>query len=324
MITFFTDGGGSIGLGHIYRSITLAKNFKKKNIQFLILKKYYNKKKLIDIIFKKNALKVNYINSNNIKMIFNVYTSELIIFDVPKLKLSIMNIAKKYFNKTVIIDDENNLKYYNCDIIINQNSYANKLKYNFKNKNITKLFGHKYTILKSNLNWNNNSKLNKKIKNIFLIFGGTDVKNYYSKFSKKLSNYNLHVNVLNEIIKKKLSKIKNKKNIKIHKNKKIDEILKKNNIDLVISCCGSVLYEIFLYKVPIITVLCVGNQKNAFDFYSEKKAIIRSNVNNIKKNIKDLSLKERVNLVKKASRYSNIYGVKLIKQKLIKFSKNDT
>jgi len=36
MITFFTDGGGSIGLGHIYRSITLAKNFKKKNIQFLI------------------------------------------------------------------------------------------------------------------------------------------------------------------------------------------------------------------------------------------------------------------------------------------------
>ena len=204
-------GGGDMGLGHIFRLITLAKKFKSNDVQFLISKKNLNEKKLIDDIFKKYSFKLNYINPNNIKKIFKYYSSQLIIFDVPKLNITTMNIAKKYFNKTVIIDDENNLNYYNCDIIINQNSYADKLKYNFKNKDVIKLFGHKYTILKPNLYSKKKLQLNKRIKNIFLIFGGTDVKNYYNKFSQKLNDYNLHINVPNEII-------KNTNNLEISKN----------------------------------------------------------------------------------------------------------
>ena len=44
-----------------------------------------------------------------------------------KLELKYLDLAKKNFFKSIIVDDENNLNYYNADIIINQNSYANKL-----------------------------------------------------------------------------------------------------------------------------------------------------------------------------------------------------
>ena len=140
MITFFVDGAGKQGLGHIYRSINLASTFSKKyKIKFLI-SKFKSKKniKLLKIIFSKYEFKLKFI-TNNLSIEFEKDIYKNILFDHPKLKEKTINIAKKFYSKILIIDDENTLKKYNCDLLINQNAYSKKFKYKNFNKNQKKL-----------------------------------------------------------------------------------------------------------------------------------------------------------------------------------------
>ena len=86
-----------------------------------------------------------------------------------------INSAKKFYSKIFIIDDENTLKNYNCDLLINQNAYSKQFKYKNFNKNQKKAIGSNYTILKE-YPIKGILRLRKNIKNILLLFGATDVK----------------------------------------------------------------------------------------------------------------------------------------------------
>ena len=145
MITFYTDGGNKVGLGHLIRSINLALTFKEKKTFIIYKKKGDNDINFIKSFFdhEKIKLRIIYKNINNE---FRIDKSKIIIFDHPNLSAQVIRSAKKFYKKTVIIDDENFLKKYECDLLINQNPYFRNLGYKI-NKKTTKLFGSNYTIL---------------------------------------------------------------------------------------------------------------------------------------------------------------------------------
>jgi UDP-2,4-diacetamido-2,4,6-trideoxy-beta-L-altropyranose hydrolase len=318
MITFFVDGAGKQGLGHIYRSINLASTFSKKyKIKFLI-SKFKSKKniKLLKIIFSKYEFKLKFI-TNNLSIEFEKDIYKNILFDHPKLKEKTINIAKKFYSKILIIDDENTLKKYNCDLLINQNAYSKKFKYKNFNKNQKKAIGQNYTILKE-YPIKGKLRLKKNIKKILLLFGATDVKNYYKYLIQKLDTYKVFIPVNNSTIEEKVSKLKKTKNLKILRNISIRKIIINKKIDIVISCCGSSLYDLFSFKIPIIGIQCSDDQNNAHAFYSKKKAIIGSNMQNIQNDLNKLNYKKRIMLVKNSQKYYNFNGKYLLRNKIIK------
>lgn len=309
MIYFITESGFKTGLGHLYRSINLSHTLKKKNkIKFILIRKNSKDNNTSAKILKKNKINYHLIDKKKLIVFLKIKSKNTIIFDLQKTELQYLNLAKKNFFKTIVIDDENNLKYYNADILINQNSYAKNLKYKFKNKKIIKLFGANYTILPNENLVRSNNKINKITKNIFLIFGGTDVKNFYQKVSKRLTKFKLHINISNKIILNKVKSLKIYDNIKFHNSSNLNKIVKKEKIDLIISCCGSGLYQMFLLNVPIIGLLCAKNQINAFNYYNKKGAIINSNLLNLKKTIKKITFKKKTSCTKNAQKLVNIKG----------------
>ena len=323
IINFYVDGSQALGLGHIYRSINLAHVLKKKfKICFILPKSNStNRYKLILGILIKNNFIYKFTDKKTfVKKNLKIQT-DIIIFDDPKINLHTIHLAKNSFAKVIIIDDENYLKYYDCDMIINQNAYAKNLNYKFKNKKIKKLFGSNYTIFADKPS--NQHKISNIIENILLIFGGTDPKNYYITISDKINDYRLIINKQNKLIEKKIASSKKLKSIHLIKENSIKEIIKKNKIDLAISCCGTTIYELFANKIPTIGLLCANNQKNAYKFYTKNKSLIASNSSNICKDIKMLTYLKRKNLIKSASRFSNYNGKFKILNEINKLVKND-
>ena len=328
MIYFLTESGRTTGLGHLYRSINLSHTLNKQNkIKFLLVDKNIKDNNTSIKILKKNKINYQLLNKKKLLLFLKIKSKNTIVFDLQKTSLKYLDLAKKNFLKSIIIDDENNLKYYDADIIINQNSYAKNLKYKFNNKKIIKLFGANYTILPKESRYKiSNKKLNLITKNIFLLFGGTDIKNFYWKISKKLTNYKVHINISNKIISNKVKKLKIYKHIKFHNLKNLNKIVKKEKIDLIISCCGSGLYQLFLLKVPVIGFMCANNQINAYKYYGYKGGIISTNLKRLNNTIKKINLKKRKSCIKQAQKLVNIKGnlniSKIINRELNEYKKN--
>jgi len=319
MITFYTDGGNKVGLGHLIRSINLALTFKEKKTFIIYKKKGDNDINFIKSFFdhEKIKLRIIYKNINNE---FRIDKSKIIIFDHPNLSAQVIRSAKKFYKKTVVIDDENFLKKYECDLLINQNPYFRNLGYKI-NKKTTKLFGSNYTIL-NNYKFTEKTLDNRKtIKNVLLLFGGTDVNNFYNRIIPKLDRYKLYISSANPFIKKKIKNLSHKKNVFFVNNFNLREVLAKNNIDAVISCCGSTLYELFSMKIPVLGFNCSKDQKNAFNYFSKNKSIIKSNLSSIKNDLKNLSKKKKRIIIKNSQEYFNIRGKYLINKEVLKLLK---
>ena len=325
MITFFVDGGEKLGLGHIYRSINLALTFGRKyKIKFFLINKSKKKTeiKLLKKIFKTSKLNLKFI-TNNLNKEFRIDKNQNIIFDHPKIKIKEIKFANKFYSKTIIIDDENTLKNYDCDLLINQNSYSKNFNYKTANQNLIKLLGSNYTILKEKP-IKVNFLLNNNIKKILLLMGATDVKNYYKYLVKKLDKYKLYIVVNNKVIKDKTIKLKNYKNLELLSNKNVKSCIVDKKIDVAITCCGSSLYDLFSFRIPIIGVKCSIDQNNAYKFYTKNKAIIGSSISYVKKNLRKLNYKKRLLLLKNSNKFYNYNGKYILRDKIIKLiKKND-
>ena len=324
MITFFVDGGEKLGLGHIYRSINLALTFSKKyKIKFLINKpKKKTEIKLLKKIFKRSKINLKFI-TNNLNKEFRIDKNQNIIFDHPKINESKIKLANEFYSKIIVIDDENTLKNYDCDLLINQNDYSKNFNYKTSNKNLIKLLGSNYTILKEKP-IKVNFLLNKNIKKILLIMGATDVNDYYKYLVKKLNMHKLYIVVNNKVIKDKTIKLKNYKNLELLSNKNVKNSIVNKKIDVAITCCGSSLYDLFSFRIPIIGVKCSLDQNNAYKFYSKNKAIVGSYISHVKKNLRMLNYKKRLLLLKNSKKFYNYNGKYILRDKIIKLiKKND-
>ncbi|MGY0375139.1 UDP-2,4-diacetamido-2,4,6-trideoxy-beta-L-altropyranose hydrolase [Clostridium sp. JNZ J1-5] len=274
-IAIRADGGSKIGMGHIMRTLVLAKELKKTNEVFYVCKidKLFSDEYKPGIsMVKSNGFKVITINEDNlIKELFQV-RADCLITDSYDVSEEYFNVTKKFFKITGYIDDMN-LYYFNVDFLINQNIGAEGLKYRV-NTDTRLLLGTEYTMLREEFRRFNSKGINKKVSDIMITVGGADpngITNIICEYVKDLE-FTFHIVVgssFKEENIKKLTKLKNmRKNINLYFNPKMIEIM--NKCDVAISACGSTLYELAVCGVPTLGIVVADNQeKIAYKMHCE-------------------------------------------------------
>lgn len=191
------------------------------------------------------------------------HKADMLITDSYNVNEQYFNITKKYFSRTVYVDDINK-HYLNVDLIINQNIGAENLIYDVP-KNSKLLLGIKYLMLREEFRVVSYRNINKRILNIMITIGASDfngITNIICKYVKELE-YEFHIVVgpafKNENICELMELSEKYKNIKLYFN--VDMVKLMSLCDLAISACGSTLYELAVCGVPTIGVIVAENQE---------------------------------------------------------------
>lgn len=276
------DGGCKIGMGHIMRTIVLAKELAKTNDVFYVCKvddplshKYkYGIEKI-----KEEGFKVICIDENNVIEELKKIKADCLITDSYDVDEKYFIQTKYLFDKTGYIDDMN-LYSFDVDFIINQNINAEDLKYNTDKR--TKLFlGPNFVLLRDEFRKINTKKINKNIENILITLGGADSNNYTGKIIEciKELQYCFHIVVGKSFNNVEILKCYEQKysNIKLYFDANMSDLMLKS--DIAIAACGSTLYELAACRVPTIGIVVAQNQSNIANKMEEKKTMI--NLGNI-------------------------------------------
>lgn len=276
-IAIRADGGSQIGLGHIMRTLVLAKELAKTNNVFYICRidrplsdRYcYGIEKV-----KKEGFKVITIDENNVLYELEKVHYDCLITDSYDVDEYYFAETKKFFKKTGYFDDMN-LYHFDVDFIINQNIGAEELKYDTEER--TKLFlGSGFVLLREEFREAKVKRINKVVKDILITLGGSDINNYTGKileFLKELK-YNFHVVVGPSF--KYIDVLENYEkmngNIKLYFNANMKDLMDK--CDMAISACGSTLYELGACGVPTLGLVIAENQNKIASKMEQKKLII--------------------------------------------------
>ena len=243
------------GLGHIYRSLTLANYLKKK--YSIIFMCESDSSKLCKLLIGKSyrMLIVNKINIT--KKIINIKPN-LLINDILNTKANfIKKIKKKEINIINFEDLGSGSKY--ADKVINE-IFEEPL-----NSNHNTIWGHKYFILRNEFLKANPIKFINKPKSLLITFGGSDFNNFTSKIlggiAKTCLLYNIKIYIVSgpgylhiSKLKNQIKKYKQDGNIieYIHHAGSMVEIMKKCQI--AITSNGRTIYELAHMKIPSIII----------------------------------------------------------------------
>lgn len=263
-IAIRADGGNEIGMGHIMRTLVLAKELSKTNEVFYICridnpitKKY---KAGINKV-KDSGFQIKLINENCVIEDLKDINADLLITDSYDVDKLYFDETKKMFRITGYIDDVKELDYYNVDFIINQNIYAKDFIYK-TNANTQLFLGSKYILLRDEFRKIKANNLNRYVRNILITVGASDINNITYKLLNCLKNLNYYFHV---IVGSGFNKINNlidlekqNDNIKLYFNANMSDIMQK--CDVAISACGSTLYELAICKVPTLGIVVADNQ----------------------------------------------------------------
>lgn len=272
-IAIRADGGCNIGMGHIMRTLVLAKELSRTNEVFYICRtdrplsdKY---KRGIDKI-KAEGFTVKTIREDSMLLDISDIKADLLITDSYDVDSLYFDDTKLIFSKTAYIDDMNFCKY-NVDFLINQNINACDLNYSIDKK--TKLLlGSKYIMLREEFRNAPEKFIKEEPQDIMITVGGADpyhITEQILDYVKNLS-YNFHV-IVGTSFSNNNFEIYEADNICFYYNANMNEIMKK--CDAAISACGSTLYELASCSVPTLGIIIADNQQGIANKMSDIGAI---------------------------------------------------
>ena len=175
--------------------------------------------------------------------------------------------------RVLVCVDDNALYTYNCDMLLNHNFHAHELSFRFASTPPKLLLGAKYALLRSEFARAKPISIKEKAANIFLCFGGSDVRNFTPLAIKALeciSGVSLTV-VLGEHTKSDNEVMAlASDNVHILKNPAfVSEIMK--TCDIAITAAGSMVYELAALGIPSIVISQADNQLKAAEFLGSSK-----------------------------------------------------
>ncbi|KOC31914.1 UDP-2,4-diacetamido-2,4,6-trideoxy-beta-L-altropyranose hydrolase [Clostridium botulinum] len=294
-ILFRVDGGEEVGLGHIMRTLVLAKELNRNHeVKYICLNssKYI---KGIEKIKNENIDVIKIDKLNEIEQIKNI-ESDCIILDKYNIKSDyLLNLKSKF--KVIYFDDNADLNYYPVDCIINQNIHANELNYNCL-KDTQLLLGSKYTMLREEFRKNNTIKVKENIQNALITVGGSDDLNITEDIITELRNLQIKLQIVIGSAFKFKTRLKKyeSSNIVLHENPNMSEIMKK--CDIAISTCGSTIYELCFLGIPTIGLIISDNQIKLGEYMNKIGAIKLGNISALKEDILNLNYNKRVSMIK--------------------------
>ncbi len=334
-IAFRVDGEEKIGLGHIYRSITLANRlaFKHKVVFLMDVNKKLGIKKVREhnyhiITFKNEKELFNKLEKINPDIIINdiLDTNKKYIIKLKKRKYFIINFE----------DLGEGAKY--ADVVINalyENSYPSKNHY----------YGYKYVCLRDEFYiFSPKKEVSRNVRNILISFGGTDPNNLTIRTLKALEKTylkDISIKIIlglgynqKEKLYKYVDRLKKKRfiiDIKENVRNMAKEI---HDADLVITSNGRTIYEVVSIGTPCISIaqnerearhLFVHNS-NCIKYLGMECSVSEKNITSaIEKLTKDYKLRKEIN--RKYSKFDIKEGVnrvlRLIFDKYYEWEKNE-
>lgn len=273
-IIFRTNGGKDIGLGHVYRCISLAQAIREIDGEILISFVANNEVKTLIEEYKFEFISSDFFDNKDIQIIEDQRPS-LIIFDSYLASNDYLkNLGK--ISKLIIFDDNNDV--YDPSIpykIINGNLHALSLDYTNKHEHF---LGPKYLVMKKEY-WENKKEHNKRednfpknnrkdtnVMSVLITTGGTDFNQIMLQFIRAFKELKINKKLVigplyeEEYIEKIEREVFNDESFElIYKPKTLKNYI--NDSDYIITAAGSTVYEVLtLDKFPIIYVLA-DNQK---------------------------------------------------------------
>ncbi|WML37706.1 UDP-2,4-diacetamido-2,4,6-trideoxy-beta-L-altropyranose hydrolase [Clostridium sp. OS1-26] len=311
------DGGSKIGMGHIIRTLALAKELLKYNNEVL----YICRAKCSNIdffaLFNKNIItitnnnvkayeeligneyikgikkvlsegfRVNLVRESNLIEDLKKVEADTLITDSYEVDADYFNKTKDIFPQTVYIDDMN-LHYFNVSILINQNINAEDFSYN-ANEDTRLMLGTKYVMLRDEFKHMAVRYISEKVRDVMLTVGGADPYHITERILAWVKNlkYNFHVVIGPSFDNNNIKDFECDK-IKLYYNADMCEIMKK--CDVAISACGSTLYELCRVGTPTLGIVLADNQVGVANKFHEIGVI--NNLGWYKNLTKDKLIKE--------------------------------
>lgn len=331
------DGGREIGMGHIMRTLVLAKKLEYDNEVLYVCAYDINDVNKYDSGIGKieeNGFSVVKINSDNINASLieaqNKINADVLITDSYNVDEEYFNLMNKYFKFTGYIDDVNACNI-NVDFLINQNINATYLKYRTVSKINRKLFlGTDYCMLREEFQNKRRNKISEKVNNVLITVGGSDNSQLTIDIINEISFSDFKLNVVigsafTEDLVCKLEEIsKHYKNINLCRNANMSMLMK--DTDIAISACGSTLYELSAIGVPTIGITLSDNQLALAQTMESKGLIILANkgiykckddINDLKNKFRKLcdNYNKRLNIIEK-QKYINDDGASILANKI--------
>ncbi|XOB62018.1 UDP-2,4-diacetamido-2,4,6-trideoxy-beta-L-altropyranose hydrolase [Campylobacterota bacterium DY0563] len=291
-ILFRCDSSNKIGLGHLKRSLLLAKRLRsceeELNIIFAVRALDGNiNEEIIKERFALQLLETN--KSKELISLIKKIDAQLVILDSYEISYE---MEKKIFSKTdaKILSFDDMYKKHCSHIVLNHGIQATKKSYkNIINKKTTLLCGSEYTLLRDEFFTNYCSFIEKK--SIALILGGNDVFNLSTKIVKLLFNLDssYKITVITTRVNPYLESLKKLKNINLLID--IDNIAKVlSSKEFVITASGGTLFEVMALRKKFININVVDNQNSIMDYLKNRgidTTLLREDVSlkNLKKKI---------------------------------------
>jgi len=300
------DGGEKIGLGHIMRTLVLAKELLNEfEVKYICISedKYVKGR---DIVKSENIEVIEINEENELDSIKNL-DGDIIIIDRYGINKEYLSSLGEEF-KVIYIDDNNELDYYPVDILINQNPHSKFFNYNVR-KNTKVLCGGMYTLLRDEFLKGRPIEVKKDIKDVLITLGGSDDLNITDELISELKELKINLHVIIGPAFKFKDDIKkyNKDNVLLYENVSMSEVMKK--VDLAISSCGSTLYELSYLGIPTLGIIVADNQKLCGQFMERlgciylKKHIRKEHILNINYNERLIMSNRMKNLVDGKGKY---------------------
>lgn len=316
-ILFHIIASKKVGLGHAYRSLSIAnlinENF---NIYFLVKKSHY---KVVSKLYK-NKYKILIYNSlTELKKILKINFA-IIVNDKLDNSLHYMQSLKKFRSSKIINIEDSGSGLHLSDIKINE---LGDLKNNIiKNT----FYGYKYFLLRDEFYKEHRYKIRKRIKNILISFGGTDPSNYTLRTLmaiNKLIDKNTKITIVagpgysqKKSLKYYLNK-NNSNNVDFYDSTGFMAKLM-SNADLAICSNGRTLIELAYMRVPSITISQNKREKTHNFWKISKGSIYFSNLNdkNLSK-FKNVFNKLINDFVLRKKLFDNLKKIKIDKNSLL-------
>lgn len=261
-VKIFTEGGKSIGYGHLSRCVALYDEIQSRNIEVELI--IQGDLESIGLIkgksFKnENWISVEYLNETLTK-------EDYVIVDSYKAQVKHYEKIALKSKKALYIDDFGRIQYPK-GIIVNPAIDTGVIDYSYKTDKV--LTGSKYVILRPSFIGTDRMEPRKTVGNVLVIMGGTDVKDITSTIIDNICDQNQNIIfdiVINEVQYDRITSVNKLKNINYHKNlsaKEMSRIMLSS--DLAISAAGQTIYELMITKTPFIAIQVAENQQNNID-----------------------------------------------------------
>jgi UDP-2,4-diacetamido-2,4,6-trideoxy-beta-L-altropyranose hydrolase len=181
-IVIKTDGNNSMGLGHVYRSLNLAKELKKRNIKVIFL----TESVILKNIIPKSFTIIN-IKKNNLQKILDSVDPKIIVIDKLKENSNELKILGKK-SKIIAIDYRSKNKKmikFGINMLYQKSGICGKNSFS----------GFNLTILSESITKKNPIKISKKVKKILVIQGGSDTRSNTPKIIESLNQINEDIQI---------------------------------------------------------------------------------------------------------------------------------